>query len=803
MTKTKIISIVVGLALLLVAVPVFFLLTLDLNQYKALMVDVVQQETGRELRLTGPLEKSLFPWLGIKIGALSLGNAKGFEHQQVFAAIEEAQVKVEFWPLLQRRLVVDTMVLHGLQLHLMKNKNGQTNFQDLLDKAAPAQEPSDKTEAQTETEAESAELPVKDFKIGGLDLNQANVSWQDDQAGQRFEVKQLNLRTGEIETLKPVDFDLSMQLMAQLAGDKKTEPVSQNATVQVSGNMKADVAKQQATITGLKLSVGLDKGNLPIDIKEVKLSADLSLDAKKSTANLSKLDLRTLGLKFTGTAQTTLSSIQAKLSMKVQDAAVLNRRIQSLMPDSKLRLSEQGLTELSFTTDVQADLDKQSLLMPLTLALPPMKLDARITASNFLDKPRFNGKLNIDPFSPKAVIQKLGLELPQGMDQKALQSFKASFGFKGGLDALTLKPIQLHLDDSKLKGEVSVNLKQGPGIQYQLSMNRLNLDHYIPPAPIDLKGEKAKPATKPETATATEIELPLELMRKLKVNGTFNLGSAVVNRIKIKNLKTGVAGAKGLYKVDPLSLQLYGGSLEAQASLDVRGDIPLWSVKEKLHKVRFGDLVKDATNEDLVSGVANINVSLTGQGLSPQKNRDKLNGSLKFHFTDGNAQYVNLMDILLKDYSKQLKKAVPEKEPTNATVFKELKGTASISNGVLKNNDLWLSSSPITVKGRGTANLVTEQLDFVMDTTIVKPTKAMKKIKLDELQGEVIPIKIYGSILEPKHKIDFGAVLERKAKKAIERKKTKLKEKAKKSVEKRKQKAKEKLKEKLREKFKF
>ena len=87
-----------------------------------------------------------------------------------------------------------------------------------------------------------------------------------------------------------------------------------------------------------------------------------------------------------------------------------------------------------------------------------------------------------------------------------------------------------------------------------------------------------------------------------------------------------------------------------------------------------------------------------------------------------------------------------------------------------------------------------------MDTTIVNPTKGMKKIKLDKLKGEPIPVNVYGPMMAPEHNIKFGTVLKRKADQAVEKEKAKLKEKARESVNKRKDETKEKAKEKLKEK---
>jgi len=66
------------LVLLVVAAVVILPMVIDPNDYKAQIVDKVQQETGRTLSIDGDLKLSVFPWLGMEINGLGLSNAEGF-----------------------------------------------------------------------------------------------------------------------------------------------------------------------------------------------------------------------------------------------------------------------------------------------------------------------------------------------------------------------------------------------------------------------------------------------------------------------------------------------------------------------------------------------------------------------------------------------------------------------------------------------------------------------------------------------------------------------------------------------------
>ena len=64
---------VVVIAAVLVATLYF-----DPNDFKDELADSVHKHTGRTMEISGNIELSFFPWLGIDVGRLDLGNAPGF-----------------------------------------------------------------------------------------------------------------------------------------------------------------------------------------------------------------------------------------------------------------------------------------------------------------------------------------------------------------------------------------------------------------------------------------------------------------------------------------------------------------------------------------------------------------------------------------------------------------------------------------------------------------------------------------------------------------------------------------------------
>ena len=98
-------ALAVGALLLLFAVAAGVLVaTFDANRYKALAVDWVRAEYQRSLAIDGPIELSVLPRLAVKVSKLRLGERASAAE---FAAVDEAALALQWWPLLSQRLVVD------------------------------------------------------------------------------------------------------------------------------------------------------------------------------------------------------------------------------------------------------------------------------------------------------------------------------------------------------------------------------------------------------------------------------------------------------------------------------------------------------------------------------------------------------------------------------------------------------------------------------------------------------------------------------------------------------------------------
>ena len=202
-----------GLLNLLVLVVVVALaapLLFDPNDYKDTIAREVKARTGRDLTITGDMQLSVLPWLGVTVGEIRLGNAPGFG-EEPFARLDSAQVRVKLLPLINREVRMDTVSVQGLALNLIRDEAGRGNWEDRAGLAA-----GDKGDG-----AEGKAIAA--FALGGVRVEDAAASYTDAVTGEQLGLTDVDLHTGAVQLGEPVDAELSLrfshpQAMGRLTG---------------------------------------------------------------------------------------------------------------------------------------------------------------------------------------------------------------------------------------------------------------------------------------------------------------------------------------------------------------------------------------------------------------------------------------------------------------------------------------------------------------------------------------------------------------------------------------------------------
>jgi AsmA protein len=190
-------KITLGLVFILFIAVVGLALSFNPNEYKGDIVNLVKEKTGRNLSAPGDISLSLFPWIGIDLGAIEISNAKGFG-KQPFAKMTHLQVRVKFWPLFKQRFEIDTIVIEGLQLNLAKNKQGISNWHDLTKSTSQATTKSnikkqDKKTPKVNNKKDTNKTLLAAIALNGIKIKDAEFNWHDQQQNKKLSVKNVQV----------------------------------------------------------------------------------------------------------------------------------------------------------------------------------------------------------------------------------------------------------------------------------------------------------------------------------------------------------------------------------------------------------------------------------------------------------------------------------------------------------------------------------------------------------------------------------------------------------------------------------
>jgi AsmA protein len=457
------------------------------------------------------------------------------------------------------------------------------------------------------------------------------------------------------------------------------------------------------------------------------------------------------------------------------DARVTLDAQASLDPDAKryavkgltLTLTAEGPTlprgqaEVQLTAEAEADLGEQTLLVSSwgldTLGLE-LSGDARVR--KLLDDPQYAGTLSLAEFSPRSLLQRLQVEPPETADPDVLQALSLDLRYQGGTDQAALDELRLALDETTVTGQAEVRRFADPYAFYTfaLTVDAMDVDRYLPPKAEQEEAAAEEPAQE-QGGQQAGFGLPLDVLRALGVAGTLDVGSLKASGVRMRNLHLALDAKDGVITLDPISAELYEGSFTNTTTLDARTDRPTVTTSKKVSGVKVGDLLQDATGDAPITGTANIQSALTCVLLDEQTAKETLNGDVDFTFKDGALKGVNVAKMI-RDAKATLTGGSAGASEVQETDFTALTGTAIISDGLVKNNDLSMQSPLLRLNGQGTADLPTEQIDYRAVVAVAATLKGQGGAGLEELKDMPIPIRITGTFGDPKIRPDMEALAE-------------------------------------------
>ena len=268
--------------------------------------------------------------------------------------------------------------------------------------------------------------------------------------------------------------------------------------------------------------------------------------------------------------------------------------------------------------------------------------------------------------------------------------------------AIAFVSLSIFIDPNKLKPVIAAELMKQTGYQAAIDGKftwsfypriGVNVEHialYVPKQSvpfIDLH----------DVTFVTEIAELLQGNQKLR-------GDIYISNMKLLNMQAskthvGLRWQDQVLTLQPISAQLYEGTLEGVAHGSGLSELPRWDWDMQAVNIQMHPLLQDVNGVESklnLSGTGQIRLRAVAQGKSREQILNSLNGTAEFSMKSGVVEGIDLNYIVRSADAIINKQPVVLPAAISQTEFDSLTGTAVIKNGVAVTNDIALNSTPIT-----------------------------------------------------------------------------------------------------------
>jgi AsmA protein len=456
----KWIFLIAGSLVALIVIAVIVLpMVINVEKYKPVIEQQVEKATGRSFSMGGDPKPSFFPWIGVRLSDLHLGNPPGFEEKD-FVSVDSFEVRVKLLPLLSRNIEVKRFVVNNPVIVLEKRKDGKGGWEGLGRPAAkPAAEVNEK-----QTPASTGDLPVKGLLVGEFAITNGLIVWLDQAGGVRKEVKEIDLR------LTNVSFDNPIGIAFSAMADQKP--------IKLEGSIGPVGAKPGKNPLPLEMTAKLFNAvqvhlSGRIDPSAVPLNFDLTARVDQFSPR-KVMDQLGQKLPLVPADATVLSAVAVSLNLKGTPEKVA-------ISDGKFKLDD---TQASFTVQA-SEFDKPNLKAEVNLDridldryLPePDKGEAGTDAAKQKPVDAAGEKTDYDPL--RRLVMDARITTGDLKVKKArLQNIEVKVSARNGI--IKLDPLKIDLYKGSLAGAGTLNIqKDTPATTLQLALNGVQVGQLV------------------------------------------------------------------------------------------------------------------------------------------------------------------------------------------------------------------------------------------------------------------------------------------------------------------------------------
>ncbi|MCH4813927.1 AsmA family protein [Vreelandella neptunia] len=698
------------LAIVAVAAVVYVTTFLDPEDFKPRLTAVVEEQTGLNLALEGPITWSFYPRIGVSVEKARAWLPAQAEDSAAFAAIDRAEVSVAFGPLLRGEIAVDGLTLDGMRLNLERDAQGEGNWEPLLERLS---EQSDGGTAETVLapasagpNADAGSLEVV-LSIASVEVKNADIRFRDAQTEALWRMQQLNISGSNVNPLRAF-------------------PLKAMFTLTKHNRLDGEVLERAPDLTS-----------------EINLETRVRLGLADELFVLENMALTTRTTSGTNGEPQQLSLKAAELVARMGEQQL---SIKEGLLETGLRNADnwQGSLALALAFGLESDWQAQTAqLKDLQLTGPDgLRVSGHLNVEQLRDAPSYRGQLTAAPFTLRPWLARAGVTLTTAGDA-ALSDVAMTSPLEGDAEQISFPSLSLVVDDSTFTGELSAAL-DGSRLAFDLAGDQLDLDRYLPG---EATAEQASRGLfRKAFAQNTGTLVPQSLLSGLALEGDLSVDNLVLAGLTFNNPRLQLRGDDGIHRLTAFESGFYDGELSATGQVDATESVMAWTLSPNVNNVQMAPLIETISAEESspLRGRFNLSGDLTSLGNTRESLISNLNGELTARLNDG--------AILNTNISQQMCELVAQLEGEGTlrdwhtdTRFERFDATFQISNGLVESDDLLITLPGIDVRGEGELNLTSWNFDTRANARLVDTADAACEVN-PRLEQLPLPVRCEGHL---------------------------------------------------------
>lgn len=496
-------------------------------------------------------------------------------------------------------------------------------------------------------------------------------------------------------------------------------------------------AGSRHAIERLDLTSGAFRAGAPVEI-------ETALDLMRNDRRLGRIELRTR-----------LDPGQAEQLVAADTTGTLALHRDG-KPDLPVALTVAAISFASASRDID--------VTGLEARIGDGRIDAELHVEQRDAGLELGGRWTLADTNARKWLAELGVTAPPTRDPQALSRLGASSDLAwSSARGLRLEQVDLRLDETQLAGRVVVDLERD-SVQFELSGDAIDLDRYLPPPGDAASAPEPSPPPSADDAAGERTGL-----RALDARGSIGFDRLVVAGLPLQDATAQVRAGQGRLALDPLRARVFGGTAVTTLHCDLSGQLPEVRVEQQLADVDVAALLGQLFDVRPLQGRGTGKFSLATRGAGAEALFANLTGPFELTVGNGAVLGVDLWhEIERAVTAAQLQASAASSQGSGRTEFERLSARGTLGGRVLRNERLEFVTDFARVSGRGKVDYGRDALDLELTARMLKtPPGRLLGTRVSRIKGADIPLKVTGTLAEPKVRPDVSRLLESAAKDAL------------------------------------